>query len=115
MRQSGEEAVADFCAGVLRGFVQDVTVPESDVACFGVKFDGLNVFDHFEVFGMFPAAVFEVVGVFAKEGPGFEVAAGPEGGATAVGFNVVDVGGQAEEEGHGSAFAEVAVDVASVG
>ncbi len=34
VRQASEKTIADVVAGVLRGFVQDVAVPEDDIACF---------------------------------------------------------------------------------
>ena len=69
MRQAGEKTIADVVAGVLRGFVQDVAVPEDDVACFCMQFNGLNIFDHVEIFGVVLKAATEVVGMFAKKFP----------------------------------------------
>ena len=69
VRQAGEQAIADVVAGVLRGFVQDVAVPEDDIACFCMQFNGLNIFDQVEIFGVFSKAVIEVIGVFAKKFP----------------------------------------------
>ena len=69
VRQAGEQAIADVVAGVLRGFVQDVAVPEDDVARFCMQFNGLNIFDQVEIFGVFSKAVVEVIGVFAKKFP----------------------------------------------
>ena len=67
MRQAGEKAIADVVAGVLRGCVLDVAVPEDDVACFCMQFNGLNIFDHVEIFGVvLKDFVVEVIGVFAK-------------------------------------------------
>ena len=69
VRQAGEQAIADVVAGVLRGFVQDIAVPEDDIACFCMQFNGLNIFDQVEIFGVFSKAVIEVIGVFAKKFP----------------------------------------------
>lgn len=69
MLQAGEKAMADAVAGVLRGFVQDVTVPEDDIACFCMQFNGLNIFDHVEIFGVVLKAATEVIGMFAKKFP----------------------------------------------
>ena len=69
VRQAGEKTIADVVAGVLRGFVQDVAVPEDDVARFCMQFNGLNIFDQVEIFGVFSKAVVEVIGVFAKKFP----------------------------------------------
>ena len=69
VRQAGEKTIADVVAGVLRGFVQDVAVPEDDIACFCMQFNGLNIFDHVEIFGVVLKAATEVIGMFAKKFP----------------------------------------------
>ena len=69
VRQAGEKSIADVVAGVLRGCVQDVAVPEDDIACFCMQFNGLNIFDHVEIFRVVIKAAVEVIGMFAKKFP----------------------------------------------
>ena len=44
-------------------------MPEDDIACFCMQFNGLNIFDHVEIFGVVLKAATEVVGDVCEEIP----------------------------------------------